>query len=396
MDKHWAKLFFGQVRIKIIGSRIERFLNRCLKEEVDIWNIRRTGENSVVCSVKLEDFKKVRTLLKQTGCKLRVIDRKGTPFLLRKLSTKSGFVSGMFIFVCILFLLSNLVWDVEVNGADPQVEHEIRQVLNDLDVKKGKFQFTLPPPEELQFQITQRLDSVTWIGAKLQGTTYTFSVVEKQLPREKEALTPRNLVSDTEAVVTDIYVEQGTPKVEPNDFVQKGDVLVSGNIGGEDGGKVVPAIGKVMGETWYVSEVNVPLDSTLKTYTGETYTKHAVTVFGFRIPIWGFSEPEFKKYDVETTETPLRFLKWTLPVAYEKTIYRQTEKVKREYTEKEAIKVAKQIGKTDLKEKLEKKAKIISENILRQSVENGKVMLKMRYTVIENISVPKNLIQQGE
>lgn len=394
MDKRWTKLFFGQVRIKIIGTRIESFLNLALRNDVDVWNIKRTGENSVVCVVKLEDIKKIRSLLKQTGCKLRIVQRKGGPFFLRKLVNKSGFVSGMIVFACILFLLSNMVWNVDVKGTDPKVEHEIRQVLNNLGVKKGKFQFTLPSPEELQYQITQRLDSVTWVGAKLEGTTYTFSVVEKQLPREKEGLTPRHLVSDTEATITDIYVEKGTPKVEPNDYVKKGQILVSGLIGEKDNQKVVPAKGKVWGETWYQSEVTVPLESTLKTRTGETYTKHAINIFGFHIPIWGFFAPDYEEADVETTESPFHFLKWTLPITYEKTTYYETEQVKRTYTKAEAAEEAKQLAKKDLKEKLGKKADIQSEKVLRQSVENGKVKLMIHYTVVEEITVPKNIIQQ--
>ncbi|HET7657961.1 MAG TPA: sporulation protein YqfD, partial [Bacillales bacterium] len=211
-----------------------------------------------------------------------------------------------------------------------------------------------------------------------------------------KGLTPRNLVAKKEAVIYDIYVEQGKAVVQQDEYVQKGDVLISGTIGDEKHQKIVPAKGKVLGETWYESEAAVPLVTELKTYTGKSYTKHILNVFGWSIPFWGFSGHKFNEFVVESKKMPLKFLKWTLPVTYETKTYKETKRIKRKYTQTEALAAAKKLTKKDLLARLNKKDHILSEKVLRESIENGKVKVLMHYTVIENIAKEQPLIEPKE
>lgn len=396
MDKRWLELFFGQVQIEVSGRRAEQFINRCLEHEISISNIKRTDKTTIICTVQSEDVRKLRPLLRQSDCKLHIVKRKGLPFFLRRMTFKKGFVAGMVLFVAVLFVLSNMVWRVEIKGTDPQTAYEIRQVLHNIGVERGKFQFQLPSRDDIQYAVTNRVNKVSWVGVGINGTTYTLDVVKKEIPDKEKGLTPRNLVASKEAVVQNIYVERGKAMVQPDDYVKKGDVLISGVIGDEDRQKVVPAKGKVTGETWYESRVSVPLETGLKTYTGKNYKKHAIYLFGLRIPVWGFSGPDFNQYDIKTKKTPLKFLGWTLPVTYEKKTYLQTDQVKRTYSEKKAFREAKTLAKKDLLKKLDGNDKIISEKVLRESVENGKVKILMYYTVIEDIAVEQPLIESKE
>lgn len=396
MNKRWLALFFGQVQMTVTGERAEAFINRCLENEVAISNIRRIKQNQISCTVAAYDVRRLRPLLRQSYCRLHIVKRSGLPFFLTRLSFHKGFVAGLFIFVSVLFLLSNIVWRVQITGADPKTTHEIREQLEKMGVTPGKFQFLLPAKEDLQYAITDKLNDVAWIGAKLKGTTYQFRVLEKEIPKKEKGLTPRNLVAKKEAIIYNIYVEQGKAAVQQDEYVKKGDVLISGTIGNENHQKIVPAKGKVLGETWYDSEAAVPLKREFKSYTGQDHTKHFIKVFGFAIPVWGFSGNSFKSYDVITKTKPFKFLKWTLPVSYEKKIYKQTVTTRKLYTKKEALAAAKRLTKKDLLAKLNEKDKILSEKVLRDSVENGKVKVLMHYTVIENIAKEQPLIEPKE
>lgn len=396
MDKRWLDLIVGQVTLEVSGRRAEQFINRCLENEVSISNIKRTGKESIVCIVQSEDVRRLRPLLRQSDCKFRIIHRRGMPFFLKNLSFRKGFVAGMILFMAILFVLSNMLWRIQIVGADPKTAHEIRQVLKSMGVERGKFQFSLPAKENIQYQIAHQLDQVAWVGANLSGTTYKFHVLEKETPKREKELSPRNLVATKEAVIYDIYVEQGKAMVQPDQYVRKGDVLISGTIGEGDHSKVVPARGKVLGETWYESQATVPLKTELKTYTGKSYTKYAIQFFGFRLPIWGFFGPDFSHYDVKTKRVHLKFLGFKLPVAFETRNVLQTKKTKRTYTRQQAVEVAKKLAKKDLLKKLGQKDRIKSEKVLRETVENGTVKVEMHYTVIENIAEEQPLIQSKE
>jgi similar to stage IV sporulation protein len=79
-------------------------------------------------------------------------------------------------------------------------------------------------------------------------------------------------------------------------------------------------------------------------------------------------------------------LGFTLPIAYEKAIVREEEEANREYTEKQAMAVAEEMGQKELKKKLDERAMIIGKKVLHKQVENGNLKLLLHYTVIENIA----------
>ncbi|MFP3339352.1 sporulation protein YqfD, partial [Micrococcus sp. SIMBA_131] len=93
-----------------------------------------------------------------------------------------------------------MVWSITVNGATPEVEHKLKQVAEELGVKKGAFIFQLPSNQELQQEMTESLVEVTWVGVKRSGSTYHFEVVQKQLPEKQPALNARHIVADKKAI----------------------------------------------------------------------------------------------------------------------------------------------------------------------------------------------------
>src|SRR5699024_4762387 len=105
-------------------------------------------------------------------------------------------------------------------------------------------------------------------------TTYEFEVVEQQLPEEAERISPRNLVATKKAIIHDVFVEDGQAHVKPNDFVRKGDLLVSGMIGKEGKEEIIPAKAIVLGEIWYTSNISVPIEILFTTFTGERQSTH--------------------------------------------------------------------------------------------------------------------------
>jgi similar to stage IV sporulation protein len=82
-----------------------------------------------------------------------------------------------------------------------------------------------------------------------------------------------------------------------------------------------------------------------------------------------------------------------LPFFYERVIYREKEKVERNYSWEEAFQKAKEIARKELLSQLEDDASIKGEKLLHRAKENGKVRVEMHYQVIENIGIPQPIIQ---
>ncbi|OIJ22131.1 sporulation protein YqfD [Anaerobacillus alkalidiazotrophicus] len=393
MKNSWTNRFSGFIRIKVVGKYTELFLNRCIHQKISIWHIRKVGDETIICYLSLDDVHRIRPIVRETNVKVYFIERKGMPFIIRKMISRGGFVAGLVSFVVILFILSNMVWGIKIEGASPQVEHQLTQAVTELGIKKGKFQFLLPSVEEIQMLVTEEIEEATWIGVTLSGTTFHFNVVEKSLPEKQEQISPRHLVSKKKAIIYDIFVEKGQGKVSPNDFVEKGEMLITGFIGKEGKMEIAPAKGKVLGEIWYKSTVSVPLESEFSTLTGEKKIKHSLSVVNFPITFWGFGDPQFLQYEVNEYENTLQFLKWQLPLKYHKKVVLEKETLIREYSEEEAIEVATLMARDELMKKIDDDAVIKGEKVLHQSIENGKVKLMIHYQVIEDITKIQPIIQ---
>ncbi|MFC4320823.1 sporulation protein YqfD [Litchfieldia salsa] len=394
MKNEWINYFSGSVQVKVTGKGMERFLNECVRQQIDIWNVRKLGTESITFFLHLKDTKKIRPIIRKSECKLIFLNRKGLPFLIRKSILNSGFLIGTILFFALIIILSNMVWGIEIKGAKPDTEHLVLKELKEMGIEKGKMQFTLDKVEDIQRTLTDNIDQITWVGVELKGTTFHFQVVEKNQPEPPEYFSPRHIVSKKKAVITDIFVEEGKPLVAINDFVNKGDLLVSGEIG-QDGEKpeYVPARAQIFGETWYKSTVQVELSTKFNVFTGNHKSKHYLNIGSLSFPIWGFGKIEYKEYREENNQHSVRFFKWKLPISYEQVTIREEEAVVREYTEKEAVQVGKEIGKSHLEDKLEEDATIIGEKVLRQTTNNGKVKLEIYYNVIENIVTTIPLVQ---
>ncbi|MBA9025478.1 MULTISPECIES: sporulation protein YqfD [Bacillaceae] len=393
MKNQWTNLYTGFVEVKASGKGTERLINELIRQGVSVWDIRRTAPGILIFCMDVKEISNLRKAVRKNECKVTFIKGSGGPFFLKRLIKNSGFVIGFLAFLITIFVLSNMVWGIEVHEASPDTEHAIRKELDKMGIKKGKLQFLLLDVDEIQRRLGDKIDVLTWVGVDLKGTTYHFRVVEKETPEEVKTYSPQHLVAKKKAVIKKMLVEKGKPIVSINDYVTKGQLLVSGLIGKEDQPQLVPAIGEVFGETWYKATVEVPLKTNFSVFNGDESTKHYISIGDLSIPIWGFKNPDYPAYETETTSRPFLFLQWKLPISYKTETLRSKEDLIREYTKSEAMKEAKKMAKVSLEKELPEDGEIIGEKVLHLGIDNGKVKLSIHYQVIENIAIGKPIIQ---
>lgn len=393
MRNQWVHFYSGIIKVKASGKGLERFVNALVRDDISIWDIKRHGTEHLTFYTRLEDAKRIRHIIRNFECKITFIKRTGFPFLLKRLLRNGGFLVGSFLFLSVIFLLSNMIWDIEVKGAEPATEYKINKVLRDMGVKKGQLQFLVDTPEAIQQKISNSIEEITWIGVELQGTTYHLQVVEKSEPEKMEKLGPQNLVAKKKAIIVDMFVEEGEPKVEINDHVEPGKILVSGEIGNDEEKRQVSAKGKVIGEIWYKSQVVLPIESHFQVFNGNEERKRYLKVGNVSIPIFGSGKTDFKSFEKEKDTKEFNFLKWKLPFTYVTETYRESEEVIRKYSDKDALEVAKEMARKDLKNKLQEEAVIKEEKILHHRKQNGKVYLTMLFHVYEDIAIEQPIVQ---
>lgn len=393
MNNQWLVFFRGVVHVKITGPGAERFLNQLIRSRIPLWQVKRQEMGTITFSLSLHRVQDLRKCARDFEGKVFFLKGEGLPFLVKRMIKSSGFILGMAVFLVVVLLLSNVVWRIDINGASPEMEHKIRKELDQMGIRKGRLTFSLDDPEMIQKKLFHEVDGLTWIGVELRGSTYHFRVVEKTTPEEKKIKGPQHLVAKKDAVIVRMFVEKGQAVVKRNQFVRKGQLLVSGYIGDEEHAKKVSAVGKVYGETWYKTVVELPLTTNFNTLTGRNVRKHYIQVDRMKLQVWGGEDPAFANTQVENKEQPISFLGMKLPIHYIEKSYYESEKIRRVYTEEQGKVQALEAARKDLQEQLSEKAKITGEKILHNQIKNGKVKLIVHFQVLENIAVGQSITQ---
>lgn len=386
----------GFVRLRVTGPRTEQFVNAAAEAGIPVWEVR-PGEGGVSLKLGLDDFFRLRPLLKRTGCRMTVTGRYGLPFRLARIWRRKFFAAGVVLFAVLVMLLSSLVWDVNVEGNERLAADDVLDAARQEGLYPMQWIWRLDEPDKLSKNLASRIPGVSWVGVERTGTSVTVRVLESALPEQGELLSQRHLVSRSDAVVTEIYAEQGRPVVQRNTRVKKGDVLISGILGDEESSELVVAKGEVRGLVWHEYNISVPLQTTSLAYTGERKERYYFMLGKWAVQVWGYGKTPFEQSRTLEDRSPLTWRSLKLPVGW------MTEKDMEvsEHTETLTLQEAREQGLKsavdDIAARYGSDSVVRAQKILHEKKENGKVYMKVLFEVEERIAVELPLVyDQGE
>ena len=73
MFKKFFKFLYGYVIIKVYGKGAERFINICLRRNIDVWNIKPFDDGIEMC-IYIKDFFHIRQVRKKSNVKIKISD----------------------------------------------------------------------------------------------------------------------------------------------------------------------------------------------------------------------------------------------------------------------------------------------------------------------------------
>ncbi|MNJ36182.1 putative stage IV sporulation protein YqfD [compost metagenome] len=383
----------GSVTIVVRGERLEELINELAKEGIEIWNVRSLPERKMEMNVQLGDFFSLRPLLKRTGCRMSVKRRIGAPFFLARLWRRKIFILGFAMFIAAIFALSSLVWDIEVQGNDKIPTEDVLLAAREEGIYPFQWIFRMQKPDKLSAELTRRLTGTSWVGVTRSGTRITIQVVEATRPKEHTLRSPSHLVSNADAIVTYIYAERGQPEVKKHARVKKGQVLIAGIQGNER----VVAKGEIRGIVWHEYKMELPLVRKQNVYTGEKKVKGYLFFGNTAIQITGYGPTSFAQFHTVSELDPLTWRSLKLPIGwmYEKLL--ETTVIQLKLSPEQAKVDGIERAERDIYAKYGIESKIISQKILHEKSDNGKVYMKVLFEVEQNIAEELPIVhEQGE
>ena len=392
MKSQWLTWIKGYVTVEIRGSEPEKLINALTDKRLQIWQARRVAENKMVLHIHLRDVFRLRPLLKQTGCRMHVLNRFGLPFLLARMEKRKFFVAGIAGFFAALYILSSVVWQVNVVGNERIPTEDVLNAARQQGIYRLQFLFRLDEPDMLSRKLMQTLPDTAWVGVKIDGTSVTIRVVEAVKPEEKPLMNPRHLIASSDAVITQILAEKGKPMVRPNDRVKQGDILISGRIGGDELSQIVVAEGTVKGLVWHLYRIEQPLLQKYKVYTGDTRDRQYLVIGNRALQITGYGKKPYDKSESTWQKHLLHWRDFQLPVGWMTEKVREVRFVQSRMSKETALERAMLQARADILTKYGYDAEIREQNILEQTVEKGKLYLPVHFEVEQDIAVEQPII----
>ena len=80
----------GEVRVRVTGASLPRFLNACTQGGVRLRRMERVSWDRMDATLSLGDFRKLRSCMGRTGCRVHILKRHGVPFVLARLLPRTA------------------------------------------------------------------------------------------------------------------------------------------------------------------------------------------------------------------------------------------------------------------------------------------------------------------
>lgn len=382
----------GYLRISIEGYYIERFINICRNNKITIWNLKRDKNVKLNLNIGINDLRKVAKIAKQTKCKMKIIRKKGIPFLFNKYKKRKIFFVFLILIIITLSILSNFIWNIQIIVEENEQIENIYQDVISAGLTIGKSKFNLNTKEVIN-KIRLNRDDIAWLGIEIKGTNAIVRVVKStarpDIIDENEYC---NIVSDKQGVITKIRAQNGTMAVKVGDTVNIGTTLINGWMEGKYTGiRYVHAMGEIEAKVWYTKSKKVLYNTTERHETGNIENKYKIKINNFEINL-SKRLSKFEIYDTIDTENKVRvFSDFYLPISVIKTTNKEVKEEQKEYTIEEAKELGIQQLQEELDEEVKDKEKIVNKIINTYEKEDG-IEISVTYEVLENIGTNEKIV----
>lgn len=242
----------------------------------------------------------------EAECCLEIVKERGLFYLFKRYKKRPGIAVGALIFAAVMALSTLFIWKIEIKGIENVDEGELLARLGERGVKVGAYM-----PKLNCYEICNEFlidaDDIAWITVNLMGTTARVEIREREGKSQREEWEfsdePCNILAKRSGVVSRIELYSGRSAVKVGDYVNEGQLLITGVV--ESGGVglyVDAAKGRVYAQSSDIVEYIQPKTVKVKIASGEIIRQKEYELFGksINLGIKRWTLPE--KYDIIKSE----------------------------------------------------------------------------------------------
>jgi similar to stage IV sporulation protein len=384
----------GYVIIHVEGYFLEKFINICTHRQLFLWDIKRCNNTSLTMKMSIRGFKSLRPITKKTGCRVKIISKRGLPFIFNRYRRRKAFIAGAIFFVVIIYFSTSFIWEIEVSGNKSLETQVILEKLSFAGVKPGVVKYRIDPDNVVN-RMMHDVEELSWISVSIKGTKVKVVVAERsKIPQLLNINEACDIVAMKDGTIKNIVVKNGVGIQKVGDTVAAGQLLISGTIpikGSEEQFKLVHAMGFIIARTWYEENTEVKLNTIERTRTGRYIDNVYISLI---IKKFNLLKKEIKYENYDKIEIKKRVKigeDMVFPFEYVIERFYEVENIYKELELNEAKNFAALESRKKLLERIPDDANIVNTDLNYIESDDGKIVARIIVECEEEIGLKKRI-----
>ena len=215
-------------KIRIEGTDLNNIVNKCIKNDIPLRNLKWKDKLESTAEVRGDDFDGLKKTAGHSY-KITVLKEGGAVSLFKSMKANIVALTGAFLLGALIFYQSLFVAEIRIDGYRSISEESLRQVIAEAGLYEG-----VRKPEnydDVKKALYGNFEDITWVSVYENGRLIEIEVAEASDSKaaEKAKKTPVDIVASRSGMVEKILPLQGNACVQKGDYVNKGDLLISGS-----------------------------------------------------------------------------------------------------------------------------------------------------------------------
>lgn len=352
-------LIRGYVVIRTDDKNAEKVLNILRRRNIAVWDVEKKGKG-IKFKISYEDYIKNSNLINEI---VNPVFKRGAMLKLNKVKFRKGFSIGLLILIISLYLLTSMIWDVEVVGTNQTNTNEILGLLEENKIKL---------PVSISRIETKQLETLIYnnfeykfVDVFVEGSKLIIFVREREPePAEIKSNEPSSIISVKNAIINKVIAKSGQPVVKEGDVVYEGQTLIMGIVKNKnfDEFMMVPSDGIIYGKTYYNFEMKEEKIRSVNMSTNKSKTVYYLKLNENSIKIIGDKDP-YERYDYRESVIKVPFVSNITDISFLKGVYYEEEIKEIEIDKQTAQNKMKVAMYDELLERCDDDSRILKSNI---------------------------------
>ena len=232
-DRYKGLSFYSHnMEIKIEGFQLSRLIDKAVKNGLQLKNIRPLSDMELTCTNAKADLKALKKLAKSVY-RITMIRENGAVYKWKKHLKAPAALVGFVLAAAIVISQTLFIKEIEISGYRAIPEEELRNCLKEAGVYEGAYRPEIDW-DEAENLIYKTFPQVTWVQVGYKGRLAILNISEtsqdiyETKEGEDDGPTFNNVIAAESGYIESIHVWKGLALVEAGDYVEEGQVLISG------------------------------------------------------------------------------------------------------------------------------------------------------------------------